>query len=355
MDEKLLKVLDNFRIEGNVKDVCRYGEGHINITYLVTTDKKRYILQRINDTVFPDTDGLMKNICGVTDHLKKRGIETLNVIKTKDGKSYLKGDEPYRVYDFIENTVVYQTADDIEMFANSGAAFGEFQNYLADYDASTLVEIIPRFHDTPKRFADFKASLKADVLGRAAECKREIDYVLSMENTYSTAVEDLKSGNLPLRVTHNDTKLNNVLIDATTKKARAVIDLDTVMPGSTLYDFGDSIRFGASTAGEAEEDLDKVHFDIGKFKAYAEGYCSAVRTTMTKRERELLAYGSYLMTIECGMRFLADYLAGVVYFRVEKKGDKKNLIRSRTQIKLASEIYARFDDCGKIIKNIFEG
>ena len=355
MDEKLLKVLDNFNIEGKVKDVCRYGEGHINITYLVTTDKKRYILQRINDTVFPDTDGLMKNICGVTEHLKKRGIETLNVVNTKDGKTYYKGEEPYRVYDFIENTVVYQMADDVEMFKNSGAAFGEFQNYLADYDASTLTEIIPRFHDTPKRFSDFKASLKADVMGRAAECKKEIDFVLSLENTYSTAIDDLKSGALPLRVTHNDTKLNNVLIDAITKKARAVIDLDTVMPGSTLYDFGDSIRFGASTAGEAEENLDKVHFDINKFKAYAEGFCSAVKETMTEREKELLPYGSYLMTIECGMRFLADYLAGDVYFRVDKKGDKKNLIRSRTQFKLAAEMRENFGKCGKIISDIFKG
>lgn len=350
MDSKLVDVLKNFEIEGKVIDVCRYGEGHINVTYLVTTDKKRYILQRINNAVFPDTDGLMDNICGVTEHLKRMGAETLNVIKTKDGKSYLKGAEPYRVYDFIEGTVTYQTADDTDMFAASGAAFGEFQNYLAAFDASSLVETIPHFHDTPKRFRDFKAALAADACGRAKECEEEINYVLSQEDMYSVAMDDLKSGRLPLRVTHNDTKLNNVLMDAVTNKARAVIDLDTVMPGSTLFDFGDSIRFGACTCKEDEEDLSKVKFDLVRFRAYAEGYCNAVKDTVTEREKELLPYGSYLMTIECGMRFLADYLSGDVYFHVSK--DKHNLIRSRTQFSLARQMRESFGEMGGIIKEI---
>lgn len=343
-------VAELFCLEGEVTEICPYGEGHINLTLLVTTTEKRYIMQKMNTRVFSDPDSLMANIVGVTEHLQSRGIETLNVVPTKDGKSFLKGADCYRVYDFIENTVTYQSASDIEVFKNSGKAFGEFQNYLAQFDASKLTETIKRFHDTPKRFADFKAALEEDKLGRAKECKEEIDFILSHENTYGIAMAGLKDGSLPLRVTHNDTKLNNILMDAETGAARAVIDLDTIMPGSMLFDFGDSIRFGASTAAEDEKDLTKVHFDINLFKAYAEGYCGAVKSSITAREAELLPYGSYLMTIECGMRFLTDYLAGDTYFATKYPGH--NLVRCRTQIRLASEMEAQFKEMGKIIADI---
>ena len=344
------KVANKFALEGEVLEICPYGEGHINLTLLVTTDKKRYILQKMNTRVFPDSDGLMNNICGVTEHLKARGIETLSVVPTKDGKSYIKGEECYRVYDFIENTVTYQTACEFHVFRNSGKAFGEFQNYLAEFDASKLTEIIKRFHDTPNRFAAFKEALEKDAFGRAKDCQKEIEFVLSHENTYGIAMEGLKDGSLPLRVTHNDTKLNNILMDDKTGEARAVIDLDTIMPGSMLFDFGDSIRFGASTAAEDEKDLSKVHFDINLFKAYAEGYCGAVKDSITAREAELLPYGSYLMTIECGMRFLTDYLSGDTYFATKYEGH--NLVRCRTQIQLASEMEAQFKEMGEIIKEI---
>ncbi len=345
-------VAEQFALKGNVTEICPYGEGHINLTLLVTTTEKRYIMQKMNTRVFPDPDGLMANICGVTEHLKARGIETLNVVPTKDGKPFLKGDACYRVYDFIENTITYQTASDKEVFKNSGKAFGEFQNYLAEFDASKLTETIKRFHDTPKRFADFKAALDADVCGRAKDCKEEIDFILTHENTYGIAMKALQDGSLPLRVTHNDTKLNNILMDAETGKARAVIDLDTIMPGSMLFDFGDSIRFGASTAAEDEKDLTKVHFDIELFKAYAEGYCGAVKDSITEKEAELLPYGAYLMTIECGMRFLADYLSGDTYFAT--KYADHNLVRCRTQIRLASEMEAQFDKMGDIVKDILK-
>ncbi len=348
--QQYLPVAAKFSLIGEVTDVVPYGEGHINQTFLVTTTEKRYILQKMNTRVFSDPDSLMANICGVTEHLQSRGIETLRVVPTKDGAPYLKGEACYRVYDFIENTVTYQKVTDKEVFKNSGKAFGEFQNYLAEFDASKLTETIKRFHDTPKRFADFKVALEADALHRADGCREEIDFVLSHENTYGVAMADLRSGTLPLRVTHNDTKLNNILMDAKTGEARAVIDLDTIMPGSMLFDFGDSIRFGASTAAEDEKDLSKVHFDIDLFRAYAEGYCGAVKDSITDREAELLPYGAYLMTIECGMRFLADYLSGDTYFATKYEGH--NLVRCRTQIRLASEMEVRLTEMQAIIREI---
>lgn len=345
-----LPIAEQFALDGRITDIVPYGEGHINVTFLVTTDKKCYIMQKMNTKVFPDPDGLMRNVCGVTEYLKSHGVETLNVVPLRNGEVYSKGDECFRVYDFIENTVTYQQAKDREVFKNVGRAFGEFQNKLAGFDASKLTETISRFHDTPKRFCDFKAALEADVCGRAQGCQDEIDFVLSREATLGTVMQGLRDGTIPLRVTHNDTKLNNILMDAKTGTARAVIDLDTIMPGSMLYDFGDSIRFGASTAAEDEPDLQKVHFDIDLFRAYAEGFCGAVRDSITRREAELLPYGAYLMTMECGMRFLTDYLSGDTYFAT--KYGEHNLVRCRTQFKLASEMEQDFADTGKIVAEI---
>ena len=343
---------EQFDLQGKIVSIEPYGEGHINLTLLVTTTEKRYIMQKMNTRIFNDPDSLMKSICMVTEHLRNRGVGTLHVIPTKDGKSFLKGEDCFRVYAFIEDTITYQTVTDKEVFKNSGEAFGEFQNYLAEFDASELKETIKDFHNTPKRFRDFKKALDEDVCGRAKDCEKEIAFVLERENTLGKVVAGLQDGSIPLRVTHNDTKLNNILMDAKTGKAKAVIDLDTIMPGSMLYDFGDSIRFGASTAAEDEKDLSKVHFDIELFKAYAEGYCGAVKNSITKREAELLPYGAYLMTIECGMRFLADYLSGDTYFATKYEGH--NLVRCRTQFALAKEMEEQMDQMNAIIENILK-
>lgn len=343
-------IAEKFQLQGNIISIAPYGEGHINLTLLVVTDKKRYILQKMNTKVFKDSDGLMANVTGVTKYLQSKGIESLNVVFTKDGAPYLKGEDSYRVYDFIEGTITYQTVEDSEVFKNSGRAFGEFQNQLAKFDASKLTETIKNFHNTKVRFQNFKNALSKDALDRAKTCKEEIKFIIDRENTYSTCVDGLESGEIPLRVTHNDTKLNNILMDAKTGKARAIIDLDTIMPGSMLYDFGDSIRFGASTAKEDEKDLDKVHFDIDLFKAYAEGYIEEVKDSITKREAELLPYSAYLMTIECGMRFLTDYLEGDTYFGI--KYPDHNLVRARTQIKLAGEMQEQEEKMKEIVYSI---
>lgn len=331
------EICELFAIDGEVKSIEAYGSGHINRTFLVTTDKdKRYIFQVMNTNVFKDTEALMNNIYSVTEYLRSIGVETMDFIATRSGKRYYNGNPSCRMYRFIENTVTYQRVTDSKAFKSSGRAFGQFQNHLAHFDASMLVEIIPNFHNTPKRFETFKKALAADVCGRAKYCKNEIDFFLSHADTYSKVIDGLADGSIPLRVTHNDTKLNNVLMDEKTNEARAIVDLDTVMPGSMLYDFGDSIRFGASTAEEDEKDLNKVHFDIYLYEAYASGFCPEVKESITEAEIELLPYSAYLITAECGMRFLTDYLSGDTYFPV--KYPEHNIVRARTQIRLASEM-----------------
>lgn len=343
-------VAEQFNLQGKVISIEPYGEGHINLTLLVTTDEKRYIMQKMNTRVFNDPVNLMKSICAVTEHLKGRGIETLQVIPTKNGQPFLQGEECYRVYDFIENTVTYQTVADKEVFKNSGKAFGKFQNYLSEFDASMLTETIKDFHNTPKRYENFEKALKENVFDRAKECAKEIEFVLERKDTLDKVVKGLVDGSIPLRVTHNDTKLNNILMDAETERGPRNNRFRYDNAGSMLYDFGDSIRFGASTAAEDEKDLTKVHFDIELFKAYAEGYCEAVKDSITGAEKKLLGYGAYLMTIECGMRFLTDYLSGDTYFAT--KYAEHNLVRCRTQFALAKEMEEQMPKMDKIVSEI---
>ncbi len=346
---KEYEVATKFHIDGEIQNIEPYGEGHINLTFLITTDVSKYILQKINTNVFKKPELVMTNIFYVTEYLRKKGEETLDFKRTTDGDMMFSSELGcYRLYEYIDDVVSYQIATDKEVFSNVGEAFGKFQNALSDFDASLLNETIARFHDTPNRYENFENAVKVDRASRLNTCQEEIKFVQDRKDTYDKIVKGIEEGQIPLRVTHNDTKLNNILIDPKTKKARAVIDLDTVMPGSMLYDFGDSIRFGTNTAAEDEKNLDIVHFDIDLFRAFAKGFCGELKDKMTDLEKELLPYSAYLMTMEVGMRFLTDYLDGDVYFST--KYPDHNLVRCHTQFKLAYEMEQAMDEMQKIVK-----
>ena len=335
-----------FDFGGEVTSVLPYGNGHINDTYAVTCSlaggSVRFILQRLNPVVFPDRAGLMRNMIAVTGFLRKAVIrdggdperECLRLIPLKDGSPYLTDEsgDVWRATQFIENTDAYLVAESPEMFASAGEAFGKFMARLGGFDASSLFEVIPRFHDTPDRYARFLASLEKNAAGRMDEAKDEIAFVRERGGSCSVITDALERGEVPVRVTHNDTKLNNVLIDTATKEAVCVIDLDTVMPGSMLYDFGDAVRVGCSTAKEDERDLSLVDFDLGLFRAFTEGYLAGAGRSVTAAELGLLPDAARLMTFECGMRFLTDFLDGDTYFKTAYP--EHNLVRARTQFKL---------------------
>lgn len=338
-DQELAAVAARYPLEGRVESIAPYGNGHINQTYLIRTDKRRYILQRMNTSVFPDTASLMRNIELVTEFLRSQGQETLGIIRNREGNTYCElASGAWRVYAFIENTISYDLVPSADVFMEAGQAFGRFQNSLALFDASQLTETIAHFHDTPKRFETFKRVVQEDIKGRASTCGTEIDWYMERADQYPVIMEGLADGSIPLRVTHNDTKLNNILMDAATGEARAIIDLDTIMPGSMLFDFGDSIRFGASTALEDERDLDKVHFNPDLYRAYAQGFLGAVASKAVDRELALFPASCRIMTLECGMRFLTDYLQGDTYFATAYP--EHNLVRAHTQMRLVEEMEA---------------
>lgn len=348
-------ILKNFRLDGNVTRCSEYGCGHINRTYLVLTDSgKRYILQGISTVAFKDVPGLMENIGAVTRHLQKKvksERECLHLVPTLDGADYwYDGKEGYwRVYDFIEDSICLQSAETPEDFYQSAVAFGTFQRQLEDFPAQTLHETIVNFHNTPDRYEKFKAVLAQDKLGRVKDAEYEIGEYLKREQDGATLMNMLKDGRLPLRVTHNDTKLNNVMLDAKTRKALCVIDLDTVMPGLMAFDFGDSIRFGAATAAEDERDLSKVSMSLELFKTFAKGFISSC-PELTQEEYTSLAWGARIMTLECGVRFLTDYLDGDKYFAVHRPG--QNLDRCRTQLKMVQDMEGKWDKMLKIIRDL---
>ncbi len=361
--DKIDNAIAQFTQKGSLIEKKPYGNGHINDTYLLTYElsggqTRQYILQRMNHSIFKRPKLLMENMVNVTEYLRKiiaaqggdPDRETLNVIKTKNGASYYEDENHnyFRMFLFIENTLCLEKVESAKDFYDSAVAFGNFQRMLVDYPAHTLHETIPNFHNTPSRFADFKKAVERDPLGRSANAKPEIAFALARESDTSILTTLLEKGMLPLRVTHNDTKLNNILFDKDTRKALCIIDLDTVMPGLSLYDFGDSIRFGASTGAEDETDLDKVTLDLSLFETFVSGFLKGCGESLTEREIEMLPMGAKLMTYECGIRFLADYLEGDVYFKIHR--ENHNLDRARTQFKLVADMEKKWTDMEKIIR-----
>ncbi|MCQ2429655.1 MAG: aminoglycoside phosphotransferase family protein [Clostridia bacterium] len=342
--EELRAVASAFAFKGGVTEIEPCGNGHINHTFIVTTTAGRYVLQVVNTAIFTRPEEVMENIVRVTDHIRagllasggdaERG--TMRVIPSAADPSvcwYRDGDGRFwRAYDFVEHTVCHLTLDSPEAFRQVGWAFGRFQRQLADFDASLLHESIPDFHNTKKRYAAFLEAVSADRAGRAASVQDEIDFINERSGMCSVIVDALESGLLPLRVTHNDTKLSNILMDEVTDECVCVIDLDTVMPGSSLYDFGDSIRTGACSAAEDEQDLSLVDFRPEMFIAYAEGFIEGTDGALTETELAMLPDGAYVITLEQAIRFLTDYLNGDTYYHTDYPDH--NLVRTCTQLKM---------------------
>ena len=344
-------VVKNFTFAGEFLRADPYGNGHINDTFAAYFRKEngtvhRYILQRINHKVFQSPENLMKNISAVTGHLRDKITsaggdfkrETLNLIPTVEGGSFYKSPDGnyWRGYIFIEHARTYDTVKDFQHFYHAGRAFGNFQKMLSDFPAHTLYETIPNFHNTVKRYENFLAAVENDPLDRTRQVAAEIAFVKERKNDISLIVDLLKQGEIPLRVTHNDTKFNNIMIDDQTGEGICVIDLDTVMPGSTLYDFGDSIRFGASSALEDEKDLSKVEIKLDLYEEFTRGFLESARELITPAELQYLAFSAKLMTFECGIRFLTDYLNGDIYFKIRR--ENHNLDRARNQFKLVKDM-----------------
>lgn len=351
------EVLSHFALDSSAVSCERYGCGHINETYLVVAESgRRYILQKISNRAFPDVAGLQENIAAVTAHLRRKNSTpgtALNLIYTKAGESWHHQGEnsDWRVYDFVENSICLQAPESPEDFYQSAIAFGTFQQQLADFPAETLHETIRNFHNTPDRYRLFREALAADVKGRAAEVQPEIQFALSHQETGGKLMGMLRNGELPLRVTHNDTKLNNVMLDAGTRTPLCVIDLDTTMPGLSAYDFGDSIRFGAATAAEDEKDLSRVTMSLDLFRIFTRGFLKAC-PGLTEKERQMLPVGALTMTLECGLRFLTDYLAGDVYFGIHYP--EQNLDRCRTQFKLVADMEEKMAQMNSIVQEEYE-
>ncbi len=351
-----------YGFRGTLKSADPFGNGHINDTYLLVYEQEgqtdRYVLQKINKYVFHHPDELMENAVGVTAHLRKKveaaggdpEREVLRFIPAANGMFfYLDGDGEYwRISRFIENTLSRDTAESPEDLYVTGLAFGRFQSQLSDYPADTLYYTIPGFHDTRGRFERFKTVLEKDISGRVNDCGKEIAFILEREALARYSMDSYDRGEIPLRVTHNDTKLNNLLIDGETGRAICVIDLDTVMPGFSMNDFGDAIRSGASTADEDEQDLSKVHCDLERYEAYTRGFIEGCGGKLTPHEIEILPMGALGITYEQALRFLTDYLEGDVYYKTAYP--EHNLIRARTQMRLVEEMEARQDEIRQIVE-----
>ena len=346
------QVLQQFCLDGTPISCEPLGNGHINRTFRVVCDNwKAYTLQRINRVAFRHPEELIENIDAVSRFIDRKqiGLECIRLCRAKDGRKYCIDDqgEFWRAYDFISGGISLDMPRDRNDFYQAAVAFGKFQQALADFPAASLYETIPHFHDTIDRLRQFRAAIEADVCGRAKDVGPEIDFLLAREQELGTLCRMLAAGELPLRVTHNDTKLNNVLLDPQTGCAKCVLDLDTVMPGLSAYDFGDGVRFGASSAAEDEKDLDQVWLKLDMYQAFLEGCLDACGHALTPKEIEVLPLGAKIITAELAMRFLKDYLDGDVYFKIDYP--TQNLDRCRTQLKLVADMEAKWPEMQRIL------
>ena len=349
---EIMQVASHFRLAGEVERFAELTAGLINNSYRLSCGTKEYVLQQINTYVFKQPEQVMSNVQRVTEHLRRKLTEAgedparraLHLIETTDGGNMYRDEQGrcWRVYDFITDALTRDRVETAEQFRQVGAAFGEFQRMLFDFPAAELYETIPHFHDTRKRFETFRQAVATDRAGRVKDLAPEISFFLNREEMMSSIVVAIERGELPLRVTHNDTKTNNVMLDTQSGMALCVIDLDTVMPGSALYDYGDALRFGASSAAEDEEDLRKIWLDMDYFRAFTDGFVPQVRQALTDAELKLLPLGLKVITCELAMRFLTDYIDGDLYFKIDSP--EHNLIRAHAQMKLLEDIEARYDE-----------
>lgn len=356
----MIKILEYYGFKDDVIDIKPFGNGNINKTFLVRTNSKvKYILQEINTKVFKKPEEVMKNIELVTNHIKNihhiNGINSdnavLEIFYTLDNESFVSIDKHYwRAYKYVSNSMTYETTEDPELFKQVGIAIGAFQNFLTGFDPNKLFVTIPDFHDTPKRYEALRKAIDIDNYDRAINVYNEIKFIVNRKDKLSIVTDALEKKEIPLRVTHNDTKLNNIMIDKDSKKAVCVIDLDTVMPGSALYDFGDAVRIGASTAKEDEKDVSKIHLNIELFEAFAQGFLDQTLDILTPLEVDLLVDSVWLITMEITMRFLTDYLENDQYFKTDYA--EHNIIRARAQMKLVEEIEKHYEEMKMIIKKL---
>lgn len=362
MTDKIIDLCNQFNINGEFKDFKTFTSGHINSTFLVKYDcdgkEKEYVLQKINKNVFINPEAVMENISNVTNYIKNKiksqggsaSRKVLQFLKSNNGKYYSvdTNDEYWRMYKFVNNSITFNFPN-LKTLNETGKAFGDFQNILSDYPIENLNIIIPHFHNTENRYKIFKEVVQRDEYNRVVETGNEICEYLKLQNLACKMYSMQKSGQLNLRVTHNDTKSNNVLFDASTGEYLCVIDLDTVMPGLVGFDFGDAIRFGANTASEDELNIQNIEIDLAKFKAFTQGFLSTVGNNLTLNEIKTLSLGAITMTVECGLRFLTDYLDGDNYFKIDYS--TQNLDRSRCQLKLAQSMIKNYDKMQEIVNS----
>ena len=358
MNEKIEDIISKFDFGSPVTGYKQFGNGHINWTYRVETENGGlFVLQRINTYVFRDPVGLMRNIELLTNFMRKKEKDprkVLELVPAKDGKTFIvtDDDEYWRVYVFVKDSVCYDQAETPELFKESGRAFGNFQNMLADFPVNELIETIPNFHNTPARYAAFEQAVLEDSAKRVHSVTADIENYLSEKSFASFLLDKAAAGEIPMRVTHNDTKINNVLFDRTSNKALCVVDLDTTMPGFAAMDFGDCIRYAGNNAAEDEMDLDKVFVRMDLFRTFAEGFCGVCGKNLSRAELILCPEAAKLITLETGLRFLMDYLQGDVYFHTAYP--EHNLVRARTQFKLVRDMDARMNDMRQIIISILD-